>query len=92
MSIRKVQNRLLNRGIPFAILDVPKDHPHFKTYQRIGSTGILKGTGVNVGWENQIWFYPDKELSQSDLNHALFVLQQSAHTNLFTQNRYVGMV
>ena len=60
-------------------LDVPKDHPYFKTYQRIGSTGILKGIGMNVGWENQTWFYPDKELSQSDLNHALSVLQQFKH-------------
>ena len=80
VSIRKVQNRLLKQGgylLPY--LDVPKDHPHFKTYQRIGSTGILKGTGVNVGWENQTWFYPDKELSQSDLNHALSVLQQFNH-------------
>ena len=80
VSIRKVQNRLLKQGVyllPY--LDVPKDHPHFKIYQRIGSTGILKGTGVNVGWENQTWFYPDKELSQSDLNHALFVLQQFKH-------------
>ena len=80
VSIRKVQNRLLKQGVyllPY--LDVPKDHPHFKIYQRIGSTGILKGTGVNVGWENQTWFYPDKELSQSDLNHALSVLQQFKH-------------
>ena len=80
VSIRKVQNRLLKQGgylLPY--LDVPKDHPHFKTYQRIGSTGILKGIGMNVGWENQTWFYPDKELSQSDLNHALSVLQQFNH-------------
>ena len=80
VSIRKVQNRLLKQGVyllPY--LDVPKDHPHFKIYQRIGSTGILKGTGMNVGWENQTWFYPDKELSQSDLNHALSVLQQFKH-------------
>ena len=34
-------------------LDVEKNHPFFKAYQRIGSTGILKGTGINVGWSNQ---------------------------------------
>ncbi|MEC7173182.1 MAG: hypothetical protein VXW04_01590, partial [Bacteroidota bacterium] len=66
-------------GYLLPYLDVPKDHPHFKTYQRIGSTGILKGTGMNVGWENQTWFYPDKELSQSDLDHALSVLKQFKH-------------
>ena len=48
----------------------------FKTYQRIGVTGILKGTGINVGWENQTWFFPDKDLTQLHLDHALSVLLQ----------------
>ena len=37
-------------------LDLPKSHPHFKAVQRIGATGILRGEGRNVGWENQTWF------------------------------------
>lgn len=77
VSVRKVQNRLLEQGgylLPY--LDVPKDHPRFKVYQRIGATGILKGTGMNVGWENQTWFFPDKELTQPDLDHALSVLKK----------------
>ena len=77
VSVRKVQNRLLEQGgylLPY--LDVPKDHPRFKVYQRIGATGILKGTGMNVGWENQTWFFPDKELTQPDLDHALSVLKR----------------
>ena len=75
VSVRKVQNRLLEQGgylLPY--LDVPKDHPRFKVYQRIGATGILKGIGMNVGWENQTWFFPDKELTKPDLDHALSVL------------------
>ena len=77
LSVRKVQNRLLEQGgylLPY--LDVPKDHPRFKVYQRIGATGILKGTGMNVGWENQTWFFPDKVLTQPDLDHALSVLKK----------------
>ena len=77
VSVRKVQNRLLEQGgylLPY--LDVPKDHPRFKAYQRIGATGILKGTGMNVGWENQTWFFPDKELTQPDLDHALSLLKK----------------
>ena len=77
VSVRKVQNRLLEQGgylLPY--LDVPKDHPRFKVYQRIGATGILKGTGMNVGWENQTWFFPDNELTQPDLDHALSVLKK----------------
>ena len=65
VSVRKVQNQLLEKGgylLPY--LDVPKDHPRFKIYQRIGATGILKGTGMNVGWENQTWFFPEKDLTQ----------------------------
>jgi len=77
VSVRKAQNRLLEQGgylLPY--LDVPKDHPRFKAYQRIGATGILKGTGMNVGWENQTLFFPDKELTQPDLDHALSVLKK----------------
>ena len=77
LSVRKVQNQLLQDGaylLPY--LDVPKEHPRFKVYQRIGATGILKGTGMNVGWENQTWFFPDKDLSQDDMDHALSVLRQ----------------
>ena len=77
VSVRKVQNRLLEQGgylLPY--LDVPMDHPRFKAYQRIGATGILKGTGMNVGWENQTWFFPDNELTQPDLDHALSVLKK----------------
>lgn len=77
VSVRKVQNRLLEQGgylLPY--MDVPKDHPRFKAYQRVGATGILKGTGMNVGWENQTWFFPDKELTQLDLDHALSVLKK----------------
>ena len=77
VSVRKVQKRLLEQGVyllPY--LDVSKDNPRFKVYQRIGATGILKGTGMNVGWENQTWFFPDKELTQPDLDHVLSVLKK----------------
>ncbi len=77
LSVRKVQTQLLKEGgylLPY--LDVPKDDPNFKVYQRIGATGIIKGIGMNVGWENQTWFFPDKNLSQDDMEHALLVLRQ----------------
>lgn len=69
LSVREVQAELLeNGGYLFPYLDVQKSHPYFKSYQRIGATGILKGTGLNVGWENQTWFYPDSELSLDQLD------------------------
>jgi hypothetical protein len=63
-------------GYLLPYLDVPKDHPRFKVYQRIGATGILKGTGMNVGWENQTWFFPEKPITNSDFNDAKGVLSQ----------------
>jgi hypothetical protein len=77
VSIRKVQSLLLeNGGYLLPYIDVPNNHPRFKVYQRIGATGILKGTGMNVGWENQTWFFPDQELVQNDLDHAISILKQ----------------
>jgi hypothetical protein len=63
IDIRDIQTKILNNGgyiQPY--LDVEKNHPFFKAYQRIGSTGILRATGLNIGWSNQTWFYPDNEV------------------------------
>ena len=77
VGVRKVQAQLLgNGGYILPYLDVAKNHPRFQVYQRIGATGILKGTGMNVGWENQTWFFPEEKLSQKDLDHALSILNQ----------------
>ena len=63
IDIRTIQSKFLDSGgyiQPF--LDVEKNNTFFKAYQRIGSTGILRGTGLNVGWSNQTWFYPEKDI------------------------------
>ena len=68
VSVREVQSIILSEGgylLPF--LDIPRSHPHFKVYQRIGVTGILRGTGKNIGWENQTWFYPESPLKFEDV-------------------------
>ena len=39
--------------------------------QRIGVTGILKGRGANVGWENQTWFDADRTIAESELREGL---------------------
>ena len=72
IDIRTIQTKFLNRGgyiQPF--LDVEKNHTFFKAYQRIGSTGILKGTGLNVGWSNQTWFYPENDIELNLLRSDL---------------------
>ena len=63
IDIRDIQTKILNNGgyiQPY--LDIEKNHPFFKAYQRIGSTGILRATGLNIGWSNQTWFYPEKSI------------------------------
>lgn len=72
IDIRNIQKKFLDKGgyiQPY--LDVEKNHPFFKAYQRIGSTGILKGTGINVGWSNQTWFYPEDKIDFLDLLKGL---------------------
>ncbi|HUW93632.1 MAG TPA: FAD-dependent oxidoreductase [Bacteroidales bacterium] len=57
VPVRDVQNTLLDAGgylLPY--LDVPCDHEWFKSLQRIGSTGIMKGVGKSSGWANQTFF------------------------------------
>ena len=72
IDVRNIQKKFLDVGgyiQPY--LDVEKNHPFFKAYQRIGSTGILKGTGINVGWSNQTWFYPENKIDFLDLLKGL---------------------
>ncbi|GAB6007769.1 FAD-dependent oxidoreductase [Dysgonomonas reticulitermitis] len=69
VSVRAVQQEILASGgylMPY--LDVPKENILFPVYQRIGATGILKGTGKNVGWSNQTWLRVDEPLIFSELD------------------------
>ena len=72
VSVREVQKAILNAGgylQPY--LDLQVSDPHFKALQRIGSTGILRGRGLNVGWENQTWFDADSLLYEQALTPGL---------------------
>jgi hypothetical protein len=72
VSIRKVQQSLLDAGayiLPY--IDTKPQDKHFTSIQRIGVTGILKGSGVNYKWANQTWFYPDKYISEFDFLKGL---------------------
>ncbi|MBK8055602.1 MAG: FAD-dependent oxidoreductase [Saprospiraceae bacterium] len=72
VSIRKVQQQLLKSGayiMPY--IDVATSDKYFAAVQRIGASGILKGTGLTYKWANQTWFYPNKVLSEYDLLDGL---------------------
>ena len=83
VPVREVQRELLAAGAflqPY--LDVPPDDPDFAAVQRIGSTGILRGTGVAFKWANQRWFYPDRPISE----HELLTGLQSFYPTLAVRN------
>ena len=44
-------------------VDVSVDDPAWESIQRIGLTGILRGTGKPQGWANKTFFYPDGSVS-----------------------------
>ena len=51
--------------------DVSPEHSDFKSIQRIGSTGILKSVGKNIGWKNYTFFYPDSLVKNSEVKTSL---------------------
>ena len=72
IPVREVQKELLNTNaflMPYS--DVNKKRTSFQAIQRIGASGILKGEGKNIGWENHTHFYPDSILTAVTLKDGL---------------------
>ena len=72
ISVRQVQTSLLASNVylmPY--LDVKATDTYFKSVQKIGATGILKGTGNPYKWANQTWFYPNHSISEYNLVQGL---------------------
>lgn len=65
VSIREVQQVLLNsKAYLMPFIDVKPEDDIFQAVQKIGATGILKGTGISYKWANQMWFYPKHPISE----------------------------
>lgn len=72
LAVRDVQAHLLKaNGYIMPFIDVPTSDPQFATIQKIGATGILKGTGVPYLWANQTWFYPAQPMPAYELVQGL---------------------
>jgi hypothetical protein len=68
VGVRMVQLKLLQAKaylLPFT--DVKADHPYWEQLQKIGATGILRGTGKPEGWANKMFFYPDSIIAVAEL-------------------------
>jgi hypothetical protein len=69
VDVRSVQKALLAAGAylqPW--LDLKPGEEGFEALQRIGSTGILRGIGRNVGWANESWFRAGDPLLWNELD------------------------
>lgn len=87
IAVRDVQSSVLNNGgyiMPY--LDLEKSDNHFKSVQRIGATGILKGKGMNTGWKNETWFMTDSLVSTSELLTGLKDFDTHINYNFNNQN------
>lgn len=72
LKVRDVQIQLLKaKGYIMPFIDVPATDPHFIIIQKIGATGLLKGTGVPYMWANQTWFYPEQPMPAYELVQGL---------------------
>ncbi len=69
VPVRLVQQALLDAGcylMPYA--DVRPGQPGWRSIQRVGVTGILRGLGKPQGWENKTFFYPDSAISSAEFS------------------------
>lgn len=68
VNIREVQTALLeSKAYLMPFIDVKPEDKNFVAMQKIGSTGILKGTGIAYKWANQTWFYPEQPINEYTL-------------------------
>jgi len=68
VDVRAVQSKLLDSNVflmPYQ--DVVLDDLGFKSIQKIGATGILRGEGIPYKWANKTLFYSDSIVSVPDL-------------------------
>ncbi len=72
VPVRTVQEELLKAKaylMPFT--DVKPDDPHWEAIQKVGVTGILKGTGKAEGWANKMFFYPDSLVDATEFSRGI---------------------
>lgn len=89
VAVRDIQNVLLEaKGYLLPYLDVPVSDVKFKSYQRIGSTGILKGKGKHVDWSNETWLRADTLLLGEELEGLMDIYPKwaAAHGKLQSGN------
>lgn len=72
VGVRNVQEALISaKAYVMPYFDIRPGDPEWAAVQRIGATGILRGTGVPEGWANKTLFHPDTTLMRSELRKCM---------------------
>lgn len=72
VGVRAVQAKLVQANaylMPY--FDIRPGDSAWAAVQRVGATGILRGTGLPEGWANKTMFYPDSTMRRSELRKNL---------------------
>ncbi len=72
ISVRALQEELLESDMwlmPY--FDVTPDDFYFKSVQKVGLAGIMRGEGIPVAWANETRFYPDSVVTGSNFNSVV---------------------
>lgn len=88
VSVRSVQTELLKRKaylMPY--FDVKPSDPDWMAIQKIGATGILKGTGKPEGWANKTFFYPDSSITEKEFANGLQEMESGFPTASYNVNK-----
>jgi hypothetical protein len=83
LNIREIQQGIINqKGYLMPYYDVKPEHPYFVSIQKVGATGLLRGTGEPYQWANRTWFYPDSMVNTGALEEAVSHLSLDLKTDL----------
>lgn len=88
INIRSVQSELLKfKAYIMPYIDVKPSDPNWEAIQRIGATGILRGTGKPEGWANKTFFYPDSTISEKELAIGLHDFEKGFPLKNYTSTK-----
>ena len=81
LNVRQLQQVLLDHNawlLPFA--DVTPADADFQAIQRVAVAGWMRGTGEPSAWANRTWFYPDRAVTDAELELAVAQLKLAGRT------------
>lgn len=90
VSIRSVQKNLVERNVylmPY--FDIRPADKGWAAVQRIGATGIIRGTGKPEGWANKAFFYPDSTITEKELSDGLLSMYTAKQVTVSNSQKWI---